>query len=76
MAARLADVLMAAYPDGTFVISRRPVRLSRTTQLCPDVTVARAKHADGSKLSEPPLLAAEILPAETALCPQWMPRPP
>jgi Uma2 family endonuclease len=66
-AARLADVLMAACPDGMFVISGRPVQLSRTTQLCPDISVARAKHADGSKLTDPPLLVAEIRPPETVL---------
>jgi Uma2 family endonuclease len=67
VAARLADALMTACPDGMFVISGRPVELTATTQLCPDISVARAKHADGSKLTEPPLLVAEIRPREAAL---------
>ena len=65
-AAQLADVLMAACPGGVFVISGRPVHLT-PTQLCPDISVARVKHADGSKLTELPLLVAEIRPPEATL---------
>ncbi len=67
VAARLADALMAACPDGVFVISGRPVQLTRTTQLFPDITVARAKHTDGSKLTQPPLLVAELRLPETTV---------
>ena len=67
LAARLAGTLLAACPDGMFVLSGRDVRLSRTTVFAPDITVARHRPPGGGRLTEPPLLAAEIRPPGAAL---------
>ena len=65
--ARLAAALLAACPTGMSVNSEQTVRLSRTTEFDPDITVARREQVRGGKLTEPPLLAVEVRSAGTAL---------
>ena len=43
------------------------VRLSRTTEFAPDITVTRDKTPGGGKLTEAPLLAVEVRPRGKSL---------
>lgn len=66
-AIRLGATLLAACPDGMFVIAEPAVMLSRFTEFDPDITVARREDVGGAKLTAPPLLTVEIRSPSTAL---------
>jgi Uma2 family endonuclease len=64
---RLAYVLEAACPEGLTVVPEPAVQMSRTTELAPDIVVARTDQAAGMKFTEPPLLVVEVRSPSTAL---------
>ncbi len=68
---RVAVVLVAllelACPDDLVVFPNVGVRIGARSALEPDAVVARQSDVDGVRLTEPPLLVAEILSPDSAL---------
>src|SRR6266566_901120 len=67
VAAELLVVLRQACPHGLRVLPEPAVQISTDTEFDPDIVVIRREHIEGSKVTEPPLLAVEVRSPSTAL---------
>jgi len=65
--ARLLILLDAACPDDLDVLPGPGVRMSRITELIPDLVVCTRAELAGHRITKPPLLAVEIRSPSTAL---------
>ncbi|MGI9006435.1 MAG: Uma2 family endonuclease [Streptosporangiaceae bacterium] len=63
----LEYVLRAALPDDLAIIPGVGLRMSDSTELVPDLVVARRDDLAGPRLTRPPLLAVEVRSRSTAL---------
>jgi Uma2 family endonuclease len=63
----LASLLAQACPEGWQVVPEPAVLIDPDTELVPDVVVARRDQLAGSKITEPPVLVAEVRSPSTAL---------
>ncbi len=64
---KLAVELEAALPDDLAIIPGVGLRMSDSTELVPDLVVARRSDLAGPRLTGPPLLAVEVRSPSTAL---------
>jgi Uma2 family endonuclease len=67
VAAVLVVLLELACPEELVVFPNVGVRIGSRSALEPDVVVARAADANGTRLAKPPLLVAEVLSPDSAL---------
>ena len=63
----LASVLARACPDAWQVVPEPAVLIGPDTELVPDVVVVARDQLAGSKITEPPVLVAEVRSPSTAL---------
>jgi Uma2 family endonuclease len=63
----LASLLAQACPDAWQVVPEPAVLIGPDTELVPDVVVAARDQLTGAKITEPPLLVAEVRSPSTAL---------
>jgi Uma2 family endonuclease len=61
-------ILELACPEDLIIFPNVGVRIGPRSALEPDVVVARAADVSGARLARPPLLVAEILSPDSALC--------
>ena len=67
MAFTLASLLAQACPDAWQVVPEPAVLIGPDTELVPDVVVVARDQLAGSKITEPPVLVAEVRSPSTAL---------
>jgi Uma2 family endonuclease len=63
----LASLLAAACPPGWQVVPEPAVMIGSDTEFVPDIVVARREQLGGTKITEAPVLVAEVRSPSTAL---------